>query len=152
MGICCLRLFSLVSIQGRFSEIPSVLLTAKHAALKRKRDAATLWTEDVTKTSFKICIREIQNFDGHHKDISVVRIGYLSRRHPKLSVRLSYVWYRLLRVVPHVTDSFTQSLGCLSLCLGFPQMRTLDKHYRLVCIVTNNQAKVNYLVRPQYVL
>ena len=60
--------------QNRFSEIPSVLLTAKHAALKRKRDAATLWTEDITKTSFKICIRELQNFDGHHQNISVV--GY----------------------------------------------------------------------------
>ena len=58
--------------QGRFSEIPSVLLTAKHAFPKRKRDAATLWSEDVTKTSFKICIREQQNFDGLHRNISVV--------------------------------------------------------------------------------
>ena len=58
--------------QGRFKETPAVLLTAKHSTLKRKRDAATLWTEDVTKTSFQICIRELQNFDGLHKDISVV--------------------------------------------------------------------------------
>lgn len=61
---------------NRFSEIPSVLLTAKHAALKRKRDAATLWTEDITKTSFKICIRELQNFDGHHQNISVSWMAY----------------------------------------------------------------------------
>ena len=55
-----------------------MLLTAKHAALKRKRDSATLWTEDITKTSFKICIRELQNFDGKHKDISVVSRSFLN--------------------------------------------------------------------------
>lgn len=38
-----------VLVQGRFSAIPSALLTAKHVALKRKKDAATLWTEDITK-------------------------------------------------------------------------------------------------------
>lgn len=62
-----------VLFQGRFSAIPSVLLTAKHVALKRKKDAATLWTEDITRTSFQICIRELQNFDGFHRNISVVR-------------------------------------------------------------------------------
>ncbi|KAL9962770.1 hypothetical protein ACROYT_G031908 [Oculina patagonica] len=61
---------------GRFTETPSVLLTAKHAVANRKRDSATLWTEDVTKTSFQICIRELQNFDGHHKNISVSWLAF----------------------------------------------------------------------------
>ena len=31
-----------------------------------------MWTEDPNKDSFKVCLREVQNFDGKHEDINVV--------------------------------------------------------------------------------
>jgi len=50
-----------------------VLTTAEHLRNGKEYDAALIWTEDVTKDSFKVCLRELQNFDGKHEDIRVVR-------------------------------------------------------------------------------
>ena len=55
-----------------FKEDPVTLVTAEHVRTGRKYDAALIWTEDTTKTSFKVCLREMQNFDGKHEDIYVV--------------------------------------------------------------------------------
>lgn len=55
-----------------FKEDPVTLVTAEHMRTGRKYDAALIWTEDTTKTSFKVCLREMQNFDGKHEDIYVV--------------------------------------------------------------------------------
>jgi hypothetical protein len=49
-----------------------VLVTAEHHRRSLKHDAASLWLEDVTSSSFKVCLRELQNFDGPHQDIYVV--------------------------------------------------------------------------------
>ena len=49
-----------------------MLVTAEHHRSHLKHDAATVWLEDVSASSFKICIREFQNFAGVHDDISVV--------------------------------------------------------------------------------
>lgn len=55
-----------------FKEDPVTLVTAEHVRTGKKYDAALIWTEDTTKTSFKVCLREMQNFDGKHEDIYVV--------------------------------------------------------------------------------
>ena len=39
-------------------------------------DAVLLWTEDVTKSSTKICLRELHNFDGKHEDINAVCVYF----------------------------------------------------------------------------
>ena len=49
-----------------------VLVTSEHMRTGKEYDAALIWTEDVTKDSLKVCLREMQNFDGRHEDISVV--------------------------------------------------------------------------------
>ena len=49
-----------------------VLVTSEHLKTGKEYDAALIWTEDVTKDSLKVCLREMQNFDGRHEDISVV--------------------------------------------------------------------------------
>ena len=49
-----------------------VLVTSEHLRTGKEYDAALIWTEDVTKDSLKVCLREMQNFDGRHEDISVV--------------------------------------------------------------------------------
>ena len=49
-------------------------MTSNHQRSGKEHDAALIWTEDVTKDSFKACLRELQNFDGKHQDIYVVRV------------------------------------------------------------------------------
>ena len=49
-----------------------MFVTAKHYNPGLKRDAASIWIEDVTRTSCKVCLRELQNYAGSHKDIHVV--------------------------------------------------------------------------------
>jgi len=64
--------FLLALFQNKFKDDPVVLITAEHLRTGKDYDAALIWTEDVTKDSFKVCLRELQNFDGKHEDISVV--------------------------------------------------------------------------------
>ena len=54
-------------------------MTSEHLRTGKEYDAALIWTEDVTKDTFKVCLRELQNFDGKHEDIIVVcdQIFYL---------------------------------------------------------------------------
>ena len=69
------RVFNLVSqfaSQGTYSNPPTVFVTAKHHRKGLKHDAASVWLEDVSAASFKICLRELQNFAGVHEEISVV--------------------------------------------------------------------------------
>jgi len=67
------QIFALfLSFQDKFAEAPVVLVTSEHLRTGKEYDAALIWTEDVTKDSFKACLREMQNFDGKHDDISVV--------------------------------------------------------------------------------
>ena len=49
-------------------------MTSKHYNPGLKRDAATVWIEDVTKSSGKVCMRELQNYAGSHREIFVVSI------------------------------------------------------------------------------
>ena len=58
--------------QGNFTEAPVVLVTSEHLKTGQDYDAALIWTEDVTSSSFQVCLRELQNFDGKHEDIRVV--------------------------------------------------------------------------------
>ncbi|CAH3168587.1 unnamed protein product, partial [Porites lobata] len=56
---------------GKFAEAPIVLVTSEHLRSGKEYDAALIWIEDVTKDSVKVCLREMQNFDGRHQDITV---------------------------------------------------------------------------------
>ena len=47
-------------------------MTAEHLRTGKEYDASLIWTEDPNKDSFKVCLREMQNFDGKHEDITVV--------------------------------------------------------------------------------
>ena len=55
--------------------IKSVFLTAKHYNPGLKLDAASVWIEDVTQSSCKVCLRELQNYAGSHQDVVVVSNG-----------------------------------------------------------------------------
>ena len=71
IAIASLLYFSF--FQGKFPEAPIVLVTSEHLRTGKEYDAALIWIEDLTKDSVKICLREMQNFDGRHQDITVVR-------------------------------------------------------------------------------
>ena len=58
--------------QNKFEDIPLVLVTAEHVRTGKEYDASLIWTEDPNKDSFNVCLREMQNFDGKHEDITVV--------------------------------------------------------------------------------
>ena len=47
-------------------------MTVAHHHAGLKRDAASIWLEDITRSSFKICLRELQNYAGSHEYIYVV--------------------------------------------------------------------------------
>ena len=54
-------------------------MTSEHLKTGQDYDAALIWTEDVTRSSFQVCLRELQNFDGKHEDISVVCVRSKTR-------------------------------------------------------------------------
>ena len=58
---------------------PVVLVTSEHLKTGQDYDAALIWTEDVSSSSFQVCLRELQNFDGKHEDISVVCVRSKTR-------------------------------------------------------------------------
>ncbi|XP_078374649.1 uncharacterized protein LOC144658168 [Oculina patagonica] len=64
--------------EEKFTEPPSIIVTAEHMNTDLKHDAATVWVEDVSTSSFRICLRELQDFDGLHENIRVNWIAYRS--------------------------------------------------------------------------
>ena len=77
--------------------IPSVFVTAKHYNPGLKRDAASVWIEDFTQSSCKVCLRELQNYAGSHQDVVVVshaRLISWNRTNSVFRLKLSAVdWY-----------------------------------------------------------
>ena len=61
-------------LQGKFQSLPTVLVSAEHERRSLLHDASSVWLEDITTTSFKICVRELQNFDGAHQNVHIVSI------------------------------------------------------------------------------
>ena len=60
------------SCSQEFAKVPRILVTAEHTHENNMHDAASIWVEDPDKDSFKVCFRELQNFDGIHKNIKIV--------------------------------------------------------------------------------
>ena len=65
-------------LQGKFDSTPYVVVTAEHMVKDQKHDAATTWVEEATADSFKVCLRELQDFDGLHSKIYIVSRNNIS--------------------------------------------------------------------------
>ena len=79
-----------------------MFITAAHHHAGLKRDAASIWMEDITQSSFKICLRELQNYAGSHEDIYVVSVLIFVGRMFSLSSHYliaSALWKSLLHVL-----------------------------------------------------
>ncbi|XP_068703626.1 uncharacterized protein [Montipora foliosa] len=70
---------------GKFPKKPLILITAVHHHAGLKRDAASIWLEDVTQSSFKLCLRELQNYAGSHEDIYTNWLAFSSLHRPLFS-------------------------------------------------------------------
>ncbi|CAH3162089.1 unnamed protein product, partial [Pocillopora meandrina] len=68
--------------KDKFKDSPVVLVTSNHQRSGKEHDAALIWTEDVTKNSFKACLRELQNFDGKHQDVYVNWLAFAKLHKP----------------------------------------------------------------------
>lgn len=92
-------LFLSLSCQDIFKEYPVTLVTAEHTRSGKEYDAALIWTEDATKASFKVCLREMQNFDGKHEEIYVVCSykSYLLGQTYKRILEISFI-FMLIRL------------------------------------------------------
>lgn len=64
------------AVNKSFASTPYVLVTAEHAWPDQKHDAASVWVENIELNKFKVCSREMQNFDGQQKKISVNWFAY----------------------------------------------------------------------------
>ncbi|KAK3740263.1 hypothetical protein QZH41_017827, partial [Actinostola sp. cb2023] len=64
--------------EGKFAGKPNIIAAAQHGVLGQKHDAATTWVEDVTNTTFRVCLRELQNFDGLHQNVKVNWMAYVT--------------------------------------------------------------------------
>ncbi|KAL9963348.1 hypothetical protein ACROYT_G032545 [Oculina patagonica] len=71
--------------KGKYSSSPTIFATAEHRRSRLKHDATSVWLEDVSASSFKICLRELQNFAGVHNDISVSWLAFESLHRPLFS-------------------------------------------------------------------
>eukprot|EP00118_Oscarella_pearsei_P018044 m.182299 g.182299 ORF g.182299 m.182299 type:complete len:1104 (+) comp39293_c0_seq12:1544-4855(+) len=60
-----------------FSSIPYVLVSLQHGNKDLKHDAASVWIDSVSTDSFTVCVRELQNFDGIHQDISINWLAFM---------------------------------------------------------------------------
>ncbi|KAK3745907.1 hypothetical protein QZH41_008487 [Actinostola sp. cb2023] len=70
---------------GKFTGSPTVLVTLEHQRDGLKHDAASVWVEDITSSSFQVCIRELQNFDGIHEEIDVDWMAFETLHRPLFS-------------------------------------------------------------------
>ncbi|CAH3182513.1 unnamed protein product [Porites lobata] len=68
-----------------FSKEPLVFVTIAHHHAGLKRDAASIWLEDISLSSFKLCLRELQNYAGSHEDIYVNWLAFFSLHKPLFS-------------------------------------------------------------------
>ena len=107
----------IVFLKGKYTISPTILVTAEHHRAHLRHDAATVWLENVSARSFKICIRELQNFAGVHDDISVVSL-YCKSRDNRLfyTNTLTFTYctmsYSFLPFF-NFTFAFSQSLQCI---------------------------------------
>lgn len=117
-----------VTSKDKFLQSPYVLVSSKHHYSGRKHDAATVWAENIEKGKFTVCLREMQNFDGMHENITVVSISQFCI----LIDSVNSLWLiadivgtsslcprKRESVIAGVYNTVKRLLHCIYLCLGF---------------------------------
>ncbi|XP_020628189.1 uncharacterized protein LOC110065395, partial [Orbicella faveolata] len=63
-----------ISFPWELNPVPEVFVTPVHSTPHQRKDAASVWSEDVTTFGFKLYLREVTNFSGGHANIRVVSL------------------------------------------------------------------------------
>ena len=149
---------SLLFLKGKFSKKPSVFITASHHHAGLKRDAASIWMEDITQSSFKICLRELQNYAGSHEDIYVVSavifVGRMFSLSPhNLTLPLPFgnpLPFMLDHTLKEVQDPFL----CIDLYLLFVYFSLYFRTGWRLCLFTSlsSQSTIQFILQTLSIL
>ena len=55
-----------------FGAPPKILLSVRHSGSTERKDMMSFWTERVTQSQFRLCLREIVSFSGAHENLYLV--------------------------------------------------------------------------------
>ena len=58
-------------LQG-FTKAPNVYATPVQRQPEKEGDVSLIWVESISTFGFKLCLRELKNFDGVHSNIRAV--------------------------------------------------------------------------------
>ncbi|CAH3038598.1 unnamed protein product, partial [Porites lobata] len=101
----------MIPLSKTFDAPPYVLVTAEHTKAFLKHDAVTVWVENIKTNAFTVCLRELQNFDGQHKDIKVNWIAYRKLPETLLSQQLDLYFPNSRLPSPDDHKAFCQTFG-----------------------------------------
>ena len=55
-----------------FGAPPKILLSVRHVGSTERKDMMTYWTEGITQSQFRVCLRELVSFSGAHENLNLV--------------------------------------------------------------------------------
>ncbi|PFX14674.1 hypothetical protein AWC38_SpisGene21153 [Stylophora pistillata] len=126
--------------KDKFAATPLILATADHVTSAFKHDAASLWIENATSSTFYICLRELQNYDGLHEAILVNWMAFEEIHRPLFAES---------RKIDFPNNSSVSSKYNGAFCKDVQFVKTYDKE-PTVLITTNHNSEGNNL-KPKYI-
>ncbi|CAH3133122.1 unnamed protein product [Porites lobata] len=111
-----------------FPKEPSVFVTVAHHHAGLKRDAASIWLEDITRSSFKICLRELQNYAGSHEDIYVNWLAFSSLDKPMFSEHSSVYFANSQKPAVWNNNAFCKDISFTKLYKNAPSVFVSANH------------------------
>ncbi|XP_022787222.1 uncharacterized protein LOC111327330 [Stylophora pistillata] len=126
--------------KDKFAATPIILATADHVTSAYKHDAASLWIENATSSTFHICLRELQNYDGLHEDILVNWMAFEEIHRPLFAES---------RKIDFPNNSSVSANYNGAFCKDVQFAKTYDKEPKVV-ITANHNSEGNNL-KPKYI-
>ncbi|CAH3188037.1 unnamed protein product [Porites lobata] len=111
-----------------FPKEPSVFVTVAHHHAGLKRDAASIWLEDITRSSFKTCLRELQNYAGSHEDIYVNWLAFSSLDKPMFSEHSSVYFANSQKPAVWNNNAFCKDISFTKLYKNAPSVFVSANH------------------------
>ncbi|XP_044179849.1 uncharacterized protein LOC122961271 isoform X2 [Acropora millepora] len=111
-----------------FSKEPSVFVTVAHHHAGLKRDAASIWLENISLSSFKLCLRELQNYAGSHEDIYVNWLAFLSLHKPLFSEHSSIYFPNSQSPGPWNNNAFCRDISFTKVYKNAPSVFVSANH------------------------
>ncbi|XP_073231335.1 uncharacterized protein [Porites lutea] len=114
---------------GKFSKKPFVFVTVAHHHAGLKRDAASVWLEDIAASSCKICLRELQNYAGSHEDIYVNWLAFSTSQKPFFSEQNSVYFANSNNPPADFNNAFCKDIHFSEVYRNAPNVFVSAKHF-----------------------